>query len=126
MITFYYNNKANVSNKKAIDWFESRGIQVHKVLARYMSRKDLLHILSISDNGFDSILKNKLISKNELQKTIENLQTSNFNQTLDVVLNTPEVLKSPIIFDSDKLLVGFNEDEIRQFIPKEYRTGTFY
>ncbi|WP_084254309.1 ArsC/Spx/MgsR family protein [Pediococcus parvulus] len=35
------------------------------------------------------------------------------------------MIKKPIIFTHNKLQVGFNEDEIRSFIPRETRRVTF-
>ena len=33
----------------------------------------------------------------------------------------PNLLRRPIITDSKHLQIGFNEDEIRAFLPREYR-----
>ncbi|MFQ7235497.1 MAG: ArsC/Spx/MgsR family protein, partial [Enterococcus hulanensis] len=33
----------------------------------------------------------------------------------------PSLLRRPIVFDETKFQVGYNEDEIHQFIPREVR-----
>lgn len=121
MITVYYSGTSNSSNRKTLEWFKLRNIGICKKKITEISKNDLLHILSISDYGFSTILKNKLISKNYLAKEIEKLQLMSFSESIEFILKTPDVLKTPIIFEKDKLLVGFNEDEIRKFIPKNRR-----
>lgn len=49
------------------------------------------------------------------------IQALGFNDSVAYIVKNPDVLKSPIIFGDHKLLVGFNAEEIRKFIPKRYR-----
>lgn len=44
-----------------------------------------------------------------------------FNDTVDFLLNHTELLKTPILIDKNKLMIGFNAEEIRKFIPKNRR-----
>lgn len=121
MIKVYYSGLQSSSNIKTIEWFKKRNINFKEIRNKNISKSDLIHILSISDSGFSTILKNNLTSRSILKKKIEQLQYMNFNDCIRFILNTPEVLKSPIVFEDDKLLVGFNTDEIRKFIPPVYR-----
>ena len=43
------------------------------------------------------------------------------NELLDLVTEFPNLLRRPIITDSKHLQIGFNEDEIRAFLPRDYR-----
>ena len=38
-----------------------------------------------------------------------------------LIQENPRLLKRPLIFDEQRLLIGFNEDGIRAFIPPEVR-----
>nr|WP_285004996.1 ArsC/Spx/MgsR family protein [Lactococcus garvieae] len=49
------------------------------------------------------------------------MELLSFNEALDFVLSHPYVLQTPIIIDGKNYLIGYNEDEIRKFLPKEYR-----
>ena len=44
-----------------------------------------------------------------------------FNSAIEYLQRNPDVLKMPIILTKNKILVGFHNIEIRQFIPKEKR-----
>ena len=39
----------------------------------------------------------------------------------DFIIEHPSVLKRPIIVDDDKMQVGYNDDDIRVFVPKRLR-----
>ena len=42
-------------------------------------------------------------------------------QELDLVEKNPSLLRRPIIMDDRRLQVGYNEDEIRRFLPRKVR-----
>lgn len=46
----------------------------------------------------------------------------NMDDALEYIRYNPDMLQTPIIFEKNKLLVGFHIEEIRQFIPSIYRT----
>ena len=37
-------------------------------------------------------------------------------------MDNPGILRRPIIIDEKRLQVGYNEDEIRRFLPRQVRT----
>lgn len=44
-----------------------------------------------------------------------------FNDSIEYILKNPDVLKSPIILAKKKLLVGYDSEKIRMFIPQKKR-----
>lgn len=42
-------------------------------------------------------------------------------QLIDLVEKNPSLLRRPIIMDDRRLQVGYNEDEIRRFLPRKVR-----
>ncbi len=42
-------------------------------------------------------------------------------ELLELVQNNPGLLRRPILIDDKRLQVGFNEDEIRRFLPRDVR-----
>ena len=42
-------------------------------------------------------------------------------QLFDLVQKNPGLLRRPIMLDEKRLQVGYNEDEIRRFLPREVR-----
>ena len=43
------------------------------------------------------------------------------NELLDFIVENPSVLRRPIIVDKHRLQVGYNDEEIRCFLPRELR-----
>ena len=43
------------------------------------------------------------------------------NEVLDIIMETPRILKSPILVDDKRLQVGYKEDDIRAFLPRSVR-----
>ena len=40
------------------------------------------------------------------------------NEVLNLIMETPRILKSPILVDEKRLQVGYKEDDIRAFLPR--------
>lgn len=47
------------------------------------------------------------------------------NEALKLLCDHPKLLRRPIIISDSKIQVGFNEDDIRQFIPRPVRRLKF-
>lgn len=120
MIKIYYRGGCG-SSHRALDWFYKYGIEVDKCKLSEITKEDLLKVLSLSDTGMDSIVKRPGKSKTEVQKTLHHISNMTFNDALDFLTVQREVLQTPIILDEKACLVGYNEEEIRKFLPKEYR-----
>ena len=43
------------------------------------------------------------------------------NEVIDIIMETPRILKSPILVDDKRLQVGYKEDDIRAFLPRSVR-----
>ena len=51
-------------------------------------------------------------------KLIESISVS---EVLQLIEQYPSLLRRPIIIDTKRMQIGFNEDEIRAFLPRSYR-----
>jgi regulatory protein spx len=120
MITFYYG-ASSTSSQRAEDWFVKLGVEVCMKKINQISKEDLFQILFLSNKGFPEILKSKERTCSRYDKLIQECQELTFNQALDFVLEHPELLRTPLIFNHHNLVIGFNEDEIRTFLPQGYR-----
>ncbi|MEI2368187.1 ArsC/Spx/MgsR family protein, partial [Niallia circulans] len=56
------------------------------------------------------------------QKLNVNLETMPLQDLFGIIQNNPGLLRRPIIIDEKRLQVGYNEDEIRRFLPRKVRT----
>lgn len=118
MITVYYRKTCS-SSKRVLEWMNEHHIdyQIHRV--EQISREELLYSLSLSENGLDDLVK--LQGSAATLKKIRKLYSVKLNEALDYLKQHPEVLRTPIILTKNKLLVGYHEAEIRQFIPRSKR-----
>lgn len=116
-----YAQGTNTSNTQALSWFKMRGIDVHEEKMYKLSRESLLHILSLTEQGFSEILKHRAGEGTLLKNKLDAISSLSFNESVDFIVKNPEVLRSPIIFQENKLLVGYNSEEIRKFMPQKYR-----
>lgn len=80
--------------------------------------EELKFILSLTENVVDDILSKRSKIYQTLNIDFEQLS---LKQTLDLIIEHPYLLRRPISYNQNKLIVGFNEDDIRIFLPNEVR-----
>lgn len=120
MIRFYYDFR-NASSRKAIEWFKSMNIEISTKRIQNIPREELLHALYLSERGFTDILKGKGKAGSDIERMKNEVQQMNFSDALDFILVHTDLLKVPIILDENKLMIGFNSEEIRKFTSRAYR-----
>ena len=104
------------SIKQLIAW----GQEVHPLTCDQLNSELLIQVLRLSQLGFDEIVVQNPQSK-EIQALKETCYSLFFNQAIPFILSHPELLKTPIILDEKRLLVGYNSDAIRVFTPRPKR-----
>ncbi len=115
-----YTTPSCVSCRKAKKWFEERNIEYTEknIFSIKLSKKDLQNILKFTLNGVFDIISNrsKVVSESKLD-----IEAMTLNELYDFIIENPSALRRPLIFDSENLQIGYNEDDIRMFIPKELK-----
>ena len=115
-----YTVSSCTSCKKAKSWLTQHQLSYKEknIGKDGITREELLEILSKTDNGIASIVS----SKNRYAKSLGvDLEDLTLNEVIDIILETPRILKSPIIVDEKRLQVGYKEDDIRAFLPRSVR-----
>ncbi|MGY3713879.1 ArsC/Spx/MgsR family protein [Lactococcus petauri] len=125
MIHLYYRQRCT-STPRAIEWFKSYGIKVCIRSSGQISREELITALSSTEKGFTDLLKHPNHLNDEEMSKIRLLKTLTLNQALDFIKVNPQLLRSPIIIERNKVLIGYNPDQIRMFLPPEYRRSTLF
>ncbi|MDC0827085.1 ArsC/Spx/MgsR family protein [Lactococcus petauri] len=120
MIVVYYGSSSRPS-RQAVAWFEEYRMQISQKRIEQITRADLVHILSISENGFLDIIKSAKGSGTRIHKVRNYISILNFDEAVDCLMEHTDVLRVPIIFDKQRLVIGYHPDSIRVFIAKEYR-----
>ena len=61
-------------------------------------------------------------SKNRYAKNLGvDIEDLSVNEVIDIIMETPRILKSPLLVDDNRLQVGYKEDDIRAFLPRSVR-----
>ncbi|WP_428909752.1 Spx/MgsR family RNA polymerase-binding regulatory protein [Niallia sp. Krafla_26] len=116
-----------LSSIKAKNWFKKNNIPY---LERNMTKEpltinELQSILHMTLEGTDEILSTRSKGYKELAMKIK-IDELPLKDLLELIHGHKELLKSPIILDKKRIMVGYNQDEIRQFIPRETRQTQWF
>ncbi|AGE37720.1 negative regulator of proteolysis [Lactiplantibacillus plantarum] len=84
--------------------------------------QDLKRILSLTEHGVDDIISARSKDYPEIAPKLPEMP---LNEALKLLCDHPKLLRRPIIISDSKIQVGFNEDDIRQFIPRPVRRLKF-
>jgi regulatory protein spx len=84
--------------------------------------EELKSILRLTENGTEEIISTKSKAFQELNVSIESLP---LQELYKLIIENPQMLRRPIIQDEKRLQVGYNEEEIRSFIPRKLRTFSY-
>lgn len=123
MITVYYR-KTCTSSRRAIQWLNDHNIEYQLNRIEKIKKEDMLLILSMSENGVDDIVK--LQGNAITQKKIAAIYGMSLSAAIDYLKRHTEVLSTPIILAKNKLLIGYHETEIRQFLSRDHRQVNYY
>lgn len=119
MVTIFTTPSCS-SCRKAKKWLEEYNIEYNEknLMTTKITEKDINDILKNTENGFDDIIsrRSKVFIENNLD--VDNMTVKELKE---FIINNPSVLKRPIIVDDKKIQVGYNDDDIRIFVPKRLR-----
>ena len=115
-----YTSPSCSSCKKAKKWMDSYGITYteKQLVSSKLTKEDIFEMLLGSENGFEDIIskRSKIIKENKLD-----LYGLKVKEMVDFIINEPSVLRRPIILKNQIMQVGYNDQDIRVFLPKEQR-----
>ncbi len=119
MITLYTSSSCS-SCRKAKKWLEENKIPYKEknIVGIKLTREDIINMLKFSENGFEDIIstRSKIFKDNQLDT-----EEMRFGELADFIIDNPTILKRPIIVNEKIMQTGYNEDEIRAFIPRKFR-----
>lgn len=115
-----YTAPGSQSCRKAKSWLTNRHMDfVEKnILSSKLQEEELLEFLERSENGTDDIVSRRSKAYIESQVDLDGMST---HELIHFIQENPAILKRPIIMDEKRFLVGYNDEEIRAFIPREQR-----
>ncbi|MGE0003580.1 MAG: transcriptional regulator Spx [Candidatus Izemoplasmatales bacterium] len=121
MITLYTSSSCS-SCRKAKKWLDENHIPYKEknIIGIRLTRDDIINMLKFSENGFEDIIstRSKVFKDNNLDT-----EDMKFGELADFIIDNPTILKRPIIINEKIMQTGYNEDEIRAFIPRAFRNN---
>lgn len=124
MITIYTTPSCS-SCRKAKKWFNDHRIDFREknIFNIKLTREDIFAMLKNTENGFEDIISTR--SKIFQEKNLDT-DDMTMRELTEFIIENPSVLRRPIIIDDNRMQVGYNEDEIRTFIPRRLREIIMY
>ncbi|MFF2445507.1 transcriptional regulator SpxA [Neobacillus sp. NPDC058068] len=119
MVTVY-TTPSCTSCRKAKAWLEEHQIDYmeRNIVSHPLTVDEIKSILRLTEEGTSEIISTNSLAFQELNVNIESLPLSELYQ---LIMEHPKMLRRPIILDEKRLQVGYNEDEIRSFLPRRIR-----
>lgn len=115
-----YTSPSCSSCRKVKKWFEEQQIpfEERNIFNAALDPVELKEILFKSENGTEDIISER--SKIVKEKKI-NVEDMTISEMISFIRENPSVLKRPIVVNDRRIQVGYNEEEIRSFIPQARR-----
>ncbi|MBA1435030.1 transcriptional regulator Spx [Bombilactobacillus bombi] len=119
MVTLY-TSPSCTSCRKAKKWFKEHNIpfKERNIFAQPLSKDEIKRILQMTEDGTEEIISTRSKAYQALKMDINDLT---IDQLIGLIETNPGLLRRPIMMDDKSLQVGYNEDEIRRFLPRKVR-----
>ncbi|EGP4974836.1 transcriptional regulator Spx [Enterococcus faecium] len=119
MLTLY-TSPSCTSCRKARAWLQEHQIPFveRNIFSEPLNSSELKAILQMTEDGTEEIISTRSKIFQKLNMDLDDLP---LQELLELVQNNPGLLRRPIMIDDKRLQVGFNEDEIRRFLPRDVR-----
>ncbi|UOQ43429.1 transcriptional regulator SpxA [Halobacillus salinarum] len=120
MVTLY-TSPSCTSCRKAKAWLEEHNIayKERNIFSEPLTLDEIKEILRMTEDGTEEIISTRSKVFQKLKIDFDQLP---MQELFDLIQENPGLLRRPIIIDDKRLQVGYNEDEIRRFLPRSVRT----
>jgi regulatory protein spx len=108
------------SCRKARAWLEEHTIPYveRNMLTEPLTPDEIKSILRLTENGTEDIISKQSKAYQELKVDIDSLPLQDL---YTLIKENPLILKRPIMLDEKRLQIGYNDEEIRSFLPRKIR-----
>lgn len=119
MVTLYITPSCT-SCRKARAWLEEYQIEYveRNIISEPLTAEEIKSILRLTEDGTEEIISTNSKTYQQLNVDIDSLP---LKELYELIIENPTILRRPIIQDHKRLQVGYNEDEIRRFLPRSLR-----
>ena len=122
VVVTLFTSPSCTSCRKAKAWLIENHIDFveRNIFSEALTTDEIKNILSITEHGTEDII---YFRSKTFQKLNLDIESMSIQELYKVIQDNPGMLRRPIIVDDKRLQVGYNEDEIRRFLPKEIRVN---
>lgn len=119
MVTLY-TSPSCTSCRKARAWLQEHDIPFteRNIFSDPLSVDEIKNILRMTEDGTEDIISKRSKAYQSLKVDLNALP---MKVLYKLISENPGLLRRPIIMDDKRLQVGYNEDEIRRFLPRQVR-----
>ena len=120
MTVTIYTQSSCSSSRKALKWLKENDIAYNekRITSQPLTLAEFKHILSMTEEGTDEIIATNSNDFKNLKVDIDQLS---IQQLYNLIQQHPRMLRSPILMDEKRIQIGYNEMDIRRFIPRKIR-----
>lgn len=120
MTVTLFTSPSCTSCRKAKAWLEEHDIpyKERNIFSEPLNIDEIKEILRMTEDGTDEIISTRSKIYQKLNVDVESLP---LQRLYELIQEHPGLLRRPIILDEKRLQVGYNEDEIRRFLPRKVR-----
>lgn len=121
-----FTSSSSTSSRKAVEWFQENGIEYieHRVTPlNPLSREQVLKILKTTLNGFSDVVSvsSKTFKLSGLTTDEDGYIETTTDDLISKIIETPKLLRFPIMIKGNNQVVGFRKDDISVFTPQSIR-----
>ena len=124
-----YVAPSSASSRKARAWLKSHQIafKERNISSKPLNADEIKQLLRLTENGSSDLISTRSnVYKKLTRKLHMNLDELSLSQLIALVVKYPDLMRRPIIFDDKRLEVGYNEEEIRRFLPHKVREAELH
>ncbi|PTL40176.1 transcriptional regulator SpxA [Alkalicoccus saliphilus] len=120
MVTLF-TSPSCTSCRKAKAWLEEHDIPFteRNIFSEPLSVEEVKQVVRMTEDGTDEIISTRSKVFQELDVELDSMP---LQELFQLISDHPGLLRRPIILDEKRIQVGYNEAEIRRFLPRKVRT----
>lgn len=115
-----YSSPGCASCRKAKQWLKDQNLPFAEknIFSTILKEDEIKYLLNRSENGTEDLISTRSKAYQEIG---QNVNEMSIKELVTFIQRNPSVLKRPIIINDKSLVVGYDDDEITSFVPKEAR-----
>ena len=120
MTVTIYTQSSCSSSRKAIKWLKENNISFteKRITSQPLTLAEFKNILRMTEDGTDEIIAT---NSNDFKNLNIDIDQLSIQDLYNLIQQYPRMLRSPILLDEKRIQVGYNEMDIRRFIPRKVR-----